>query len=308
MASVASTSSPRLVVVALPSWRPPTEVKERQPPLRRTSGPSFVGVGRPVIGAEGEETVEERERRRGGRSRGSSTVTRDVSQGRRASRARLASLIPDACRRRRWCEWDEPGARAQCHVRAAGRRLHTAGAVARPGHEGRAGPRNRPALPLGESGVARTIDRTAWPATSNAPHDRVLAVNRRTVFARDHHRCQYCGSTAESIDHVVPRSRGGLHVWDNVVAACRRCNTRKEDRLPNEVGLVLRSHPTAPRQRVWLLATTGALRTSGLPTWASSRSRREVSGGGRWSRRSRFGGAESLCGRWPATGIGCEGI
>ncbi len=89
------------------------------------------------------------------------------------------------------------------------------------------------------------------------PHDRVLAVNRRTVFARDHHRCQYCGSTAESIDHVVPRSRGGLHVWDNVVAACRRCNTRKEDRLPNEVGLVLRSHPTAPRQRVWLLATTG---------------------------------------------------
>lgn len=89
------------------------------------------------------------------------------------------------------------------------------------------------------------------------PHDRTLAVNRRTVFARDSHRCQYCGSTAESIDHVVPRSRGGLHSWDNVVAACRPCNTRKEDRLPHEVGLVLRNQPVAPRKRVWLLASNG---------------------------------------------------
>lgn len=89
------------------------------------------------------------------------------------------------------------------------------------------------------------------------PHDRTLAVNRRTVFARDSHRCQYCGSTAESIDHVVPRSRGGLHSWDNVVAACRPCNTRKEDRLPHEVGLVLRNQPVAPRKRVWLLSANG---------------------------------------------------
>jgi len=56
------------------------------------------------------------------------------------------------------------------------------------------------------------------------PHDRTVAVNRRTVFARDSHRCQYCGLAAESIDHVLPRSRGGPHAWDNVVAACRRCN------------------------------------------------------------------------------------
>src|SRR5579862_4247881 len=92
------------------------------------------------------------------------------------------------------------------------------------------------------------------------PHNRMVAVNRRTVFARDGHRCQYCGSTAESIDHVMPRSRGGLHAWDNVVAACRRCNTRKEDRLPHEAGLVLRSAPMAPRQRVWLLAMSGGAR------------------------------------------------
>jgi len=97
------------------------------------------------------------------------------------------------------------------------------------------------------------------------PHDRTVAVNRRTVFARDGHRCQYCGQPAESIDHVQPRSRGGRHVWDNVVAACRRCNTRKEDRLPHEVGLVLRTQPAAPRQRVWLLAMTGGTRDEWAP-------------------------------------------
>jgi len=97
------------------------------------------------------------------------------------------------------------------------------------------------------------------------PHDRTVAVNRRTVFARDGHRCQYCGSPAESIDHVLPRSRGGLHSWDNVVAACRRCNTRKEDRLPHEAGLVLRTAPMAPRQRVWLLAMSGGARADWAP-------------------------------------------
>ena len=97
------------------------------------------------------------------------------------------------------------------------------------------------------------------------PHDRTVAVNRRTVFARDGHRCQYCGSAAESIDHVLPRSRGGLHAWDNVVAACRRCNTRKEDRLPHEAGLVLHITPTAPRQRVWLLAMSGGARDEWAP-------------------------------------------
>ena len=97
------------------------------------------------------------------------------------------------------------------------------------------------------------------------PHDRTVAVNRRTLFARDGHHCQYCGKPAESIDHVTPRSRGGLHVWDNVVAACRRCNTRKEDRLPHEVGLVLRTQPAAPRHRVWLLAMSGGARDEWAP-------------------------------------------
>ena len=116
-------------------------------------------------------------------------------------------------------------------------------------------------------------ERSAFPEPSvvrlaryvRVPHDRTVAVNRRTVFARDSHRCQYCGQAAESIDHVLPRSRGGTHAWDNGVAACRRCNTRKEDRLPHEVGLVLRTQPSAPRQRVWLLAMTGGARDEWAP-------------------------------------------
>jgi 5-methylcytosine-specific restriction endonuclease McrA len=89
------------------------------------------------------------------------------------------------------------------------------------------------------------------------PRHYRVAVNRRTVFARDGSRCQYCGSAAENLDHVIPRSKGGPHTWENVVAACRRCNTRKEDRLPHEAGMVLRSTPTAPRHRVQLLALCG---------------------------------------------------
>ena len=69
------------------------------------------------------------------------------------------------------------------------------------------------------------------------PYRPHAPLTRRAVFARDAWRCQYCGAAAENLDHVIPRSRGGLHVWENVVAACRRCNTKKEDRTPSEAGL-----------------------------------------------------------------------
>ena len=83
------------------------------------------------------------------------------------------------------------------------------------------------------------------------------ALNRRAVFARDEHRCQYCGAAAENIDHVIPRSRGGPHTWENVVAACRPCNTRKEDRLVHEVGLVLRRRPVAPQELTRIVVAVG---------------------------------------------------
>lgn len=91
------------------------------------------------------------------------------------------------------------------------------------------------------------------------PYQRVAPLSRRALFARDHGRCQYCGSTAESIDHVVPRSRGGTHAWENVVAACRRCNTLKGDHLLAETSLRLRTCPRAPEGPVWVQLAAGAV-------------------------------------------------
>jgi 5-methylcytosine-specific restriction endonuclease McrA len=90
------------------------------------------------------------------------------------------------------------------------------------------------------------------------PYRRRVPLNRRAVFARDLHACQYCGHGAENLDHVMPRSRGGTHTWENVVAACRRCNTRKGDRTPDEAGMSLVGSPGAPREHGWLLVGLGA--------------------------------------------------
>jgi len=89
------------------------------------------------------------------------------------------------------------------------------------------------------------------------PYRRTVPVTRRAVFGRDGHTCQYCGGHAESLDHVLPRSRGGDHTWENVVACCRSCNIRKSDRLPTEAGLTLLSTPRAPRQYGWIYASAG---------------------------------------------------
>lgn len=84
------------------------------------------------------------------------------------------------------------------------------------------------------------------------PYRRFAPLNRRAVFARDEHACQYCGGAAESIDHVLPRSRGGRHTWDNVVAACKRCNLSKRDRLLSETSMRLRRPPREPAGTTWL--------------------------------------------------------
>jgi len=91
------------------------------------------------------------------------------------------------------------------------------------------------------------------------PFARRAALNRRAVFARDGARCQYCTAPAESIDHVVPRSRGGEHTWENVVAACRPCNARKRDRLLSETTMVLRRHPSVPRELTWVTVAVGSV-------------------------------------------------
>lgn len=85
------------------------------------------------------------------------------------------------------------------------------------------------------------------------PYQRRTSLSRHAIFARDSHRCQYCGGHADSIDHVMPRSRGGMHVWENVTAACRPCNLTKRDRTPEEAGMRLASKPRAPRELAWIV-------------------------------------------------------
>lgn len=83
------------------------------------------------------------------------------------------------------------------------------------------------------------------------PRRLPLPLSRRTVLARDLYTCQYCGQqsgrTELTVDHVMPRSRGGLTSWDNVVAACGPCNRRKGNRTPDEAGMKLLSTPGRPR-------------------------------------------------------------
>jgi 5-methylcytosine-specific restriction endonuclease McrA len=85
------------------------------------------------------------------------------------------------------------------------------------------------------------------------PYPASVPLSRRAVFTRDGQTCVYCGSSATSIDHVVPRSRGGTHTWDNVVAACRRCNHTKADRSLAELGWALPHPPRTPSGAAWRL-------------------------------------------------------
>lgn len=85
------------------------------------------------------------------------------------------------------------------------------------------------------------------------PYRAALPLNRRNLSGRDGGRCQYCGDRGSTIDHVVPRSRGGGHEWTNVVLACLPCNSRKGDRLLAELGWALRTTPSAPAAWTWLV-------------------------------------------------------
>jgi 5-methylcytosine-specific restriction endonuclease McrA len=95
------------------------------------------------------------------------------------------------------------------------------------------------------------------------PRQAKAALSRRAVYTRDRGRCAYCGRVADTIDHVVPRSRGGRHEWGNVVASCGPCNRAKGNQLLSELGWALRAKPYTPRGAAWLLVAVRAPR----PNW-----------------------------------------
>ncbi len=90
--------------------------------------------------------------------------------------------------------------------------------------------------------VIRLIHYVAIPRRLKAP------LTRKTLLSRDEYTCQFCGSTAGplTVDHVMPRSRGGQTSWENCVAACLRCNHRKGSKTPEEAGFILRKKPVRP--------------------------------------------------------------
>lgn len=85
-------------------------------------------------------------------------------------------------------------------------------------------------------------------------------VSRKALFARDGFRCQYCGIAGKlTLDHVVPRSRGGNSVWENIVASCAPCNLRKGDRLPHEVQMHPQKKPRPPAPSLFITLSAPAV-------------------------------------------------
>ncbi|GMQ27135.1 HNH endonuclease [Algoriphagus sp. oki45] len=99
----------------------------------------------------------------------------------------------------------------------------------------------------------RTVSRSfEYPAVirlsqyKNVPYRGVL-LNRNNLFRRDNGECQYCGSRRHlTIDHIIPRSKGGKTSWTNLVTACNRCNVNKGDKTPEQAGMVLKKEPIKP--------------------------------------------------------------
>lgn len=100
------------------------------------------------------------------------------------------------------------------------------------------------------------------------PYRATIPLTRRALLARDGHRCAYCAGKADTIDHVIPRARGGANVWENVVAACKPCNNRKDDHLLDELcrrqpqdreRWTLDFTPTAPKGWSWVTIGVGTV-------------------------------------------------
>ena len=97
---------------------------------------------------------------------------------------------------------------------------------------------------------------------------KTIRLNRHAVLARDGHRCQYCGrrlpANQLSLDHVIPRSRGGMDTWENIVCACLKCNIRKGGRTPREAHMRLIRKPFRPKRSPMLAQK---LKSSKYKSW-----------------------------------------
>ena len=96
-------------------------------------------------------------------------------------------------------------------------------------------------------------------AYAKVPYKQVM-LSRKNVLKRDHHTCQYCGARNRlTIDHILPKSRGGRDTWENLVAACASCNNRKGDRTPEEADMPLAREPFRPSYVMFIRDFVGTL-------------------------------------------------
>ncbi len=133
----------------------------------------------------------------------------------------------------------------------------------------------------GRAVVLEQLDQPLRSATDTYPWPHVIRlvtyvrvprtasrkISRRALFARDEWQCAYCGETGVrlTLDHVVPRSRGGDSVWENVVTSCAPCNLRKGDRLLEESAMVLRKTPRPPTPALFIRLAAPRIPTTWRP-------------------------------------------
>ncbi|MGE5480430.1 MAG: HNH endonuclease [Chloroflexota bacterium] len=96
---------------------------------------------------------------------------------------------------------------------------------------------------------------------------RKIELSRKNIIKRDDFRCQYCGKKSPqlTVDHIIPKSRGGIDSWENLVAACIKCNNKKGSRTLEEAGLKLLSKPKAPHYIMFLKQCIGNAEESWKP-------------------------------------------
>jgi len=124
----------------------------------------------------------------------------------------------------------------------------------------------------GKAEVVEQLDRPLTSASATYPWPHVIRlvhyvrvprtiqrkISRRALFARDGWRCVYCGTSSGrmTLDHVIPRSKGGQSIWENVVTSCAPCNLRKGDKLPEEAEMLLSAPPRPPAPVLFIKLAT----------------------------------------------------
>lgn len=118
-----------------------------------------------------------------------------------------------------------------------------------------------------------TISKTfPWPSIIRlngyikVPYKRII-LTRRNILKRDNHKCVYCGrgDLPLTIDHIIPKSKGGDDSWDNLVSACLPCNNKKGDRTPDEADMILRVKPYVPNHIIFIKNNAGRVEETWKP-------------------------------------------